>query len=73
MYLMMSLGSLATNMHQNGYLLIIYLYACLQKVGETEMNSTPLETLWFCHDETKIGSVCDLFVIGSNAVETEVL
>ena len=72
MYLMMSLGSLATNMHQNGYLLIIYLYACLQKVGETEMNS-PLETLWFSHNETKIGSVCDLFVFGSNAVETEVL
>ena len=52
------------------YLLIIYLHACLQKAGETEMNSN---SPWFSDDETKICSVCNLFVLGSNAVETEVL
>ena len=51
-----------------------YFYACLQKVGETEMNPTSLlERDWFSCDETEICPVCDLFVFRSNTVETKVL
>ena len=66
--LMVSLGSVATNMQcvHAYYLLILsymtyllftwytYFHTRRQKVGKTEMNSTCLlETDWFNHGETK--------------------
>ena len=72
MFLMVTLGSLTTNMQHN--LVGILTFTRLQKVGETEMNSTSLlKRDWFSCDETEFCLVSDSFIFRSNTVETEVL